>query len=492
MSGFYGYNPGEYVTNWSWLGDVGNVFAKTVSSMPELAKMNREIKENKMMKHKEMEALYTWLDKIPNEKLVPIASAMKLNFNDPEEARNQIKAMIPDANKTSEKTTNEQFTLDAAKFVSSFVGAAKSEVGGIKDIGELLAVLPSGNIQESFRTQTHAGQTLTKDDEYAKSFERGGKELKRDLGMRNESTMDLTKQQDQLRVDKFSQFAPKVNEILKDKDLSSEDVFRKVFQETNDMEVAQKAADQRATAEAADLRRELQETRDRARMDVENAKNLTKIYDVDKLSQTIATDMEKLLKYQALLKNSENMDPTEKADFTATVNMLKKGIRVKEQALVKLKEVGDTGKSITKDDANKAILDSEADIVKRSKQDMINLFNENTKRDKGGFAGGGLWGLGRKDDYELFKQRYRDQFGEEPPKLSADGKTLESSGGATTTTTTTQNQKTSNIGKELQITKIKNLIKALEERKKTNPEEASAIDAALEKNKQTLSALESE
>ena len=198
MSGFYGYNPGDFRTDFSWLGDIGAAVSKAANAFPELWDLNQQIKENRFFKQKAYTEILEWIDWLDDTKVTNIASSMGLQYdpNDPQQARNLLKQQILDPSKLSDKLSNEDYVKRLAiDSIAPIMEAAKSKANGVLTEGDLFAGFKSGVTREAFKNYTTTGKTMMEDEQYNKSFQRSGKELQRELDMRNRSRLDLDEQQ---------------------------------------------------------------------------------------------------------------------------------------------------------------------------------------------------------------------------------------------------------------------------------------------------------
>lgn len=201
MSGFYGYNPGDFRTDFSWLGDIGAAVSKAANAFPELWDLNQQIKENRFFKQKAYTEILEWIDWLDDTKVTNIASSMGLQYdpNDPQQARNLLKQRILDPSKSSDKLSNEEYVkLLATDSVAPIVEAAKAKAHGVLTEGDLFAGFKSGVTREAFKNNTTTGKAMMEDEQYQKTFNRRfgrGGEMETELGMRNQSQLDLNEQQ---------------------------------------------------------------------------------------------------------------------------------------------------------------------------------------------------------------------------------------------------------------------------------------------------------
>jgi len=201
MSGFYGYNPGDFRTDFSWLGDIGAAVSKAANAFPELWDLNQQIKENRFFKQKAYTEILEWIDWLDDTKVTNIASSMGLQYdpNDPQQARNLLKQQILDPSKSSDKLSNEDYVKRLAiDSIAPIVEAAKAKANGVLTEGDLFAGFKSGVTREAFKNYTTTGKAMMEDEQYQKTFNRRfgrGGELETELGMQNQSQLDLDEQQ---------------------------------------------------------------------------------------------------------------------------------------------------------------------------------------------------------------------------------------------------------------------------------------------------------
>jgi len=163
MSGFYGYNPGDFRTDFSWLGDIGAAVGKAANAFPELWDLNQQIKENRFFKQKAYTEMLEWIDWLDDTKVTNIASSMGLQYdpNDPQQARNLLKQRIIDPSKLSDKLSNEDYVKRLAiDSVAPIVEAAKAKANGVLTEGDLFAGFKSGVTREAFKNSTTTGKAM--------------------------------------------------------------------------------------------------------------------------------------------------------------------------------------------------------------------------------------------------------------------------------------------------------------------------------------------
>lgn len=410
MGGFYGYNPGDFRTDFSWLGDIGAAVSKAANAFPELWDLNQQIKENRFFKQKAYTEILEWIDWLDDTKVTNIASSMGLQYdpNDPQQARNLLKQQILDPSKLSDKLSNEDYVKRLAiDSIAPIVEAAKTKANGVLTEGDLLAGFKSGVTREAFKNYTTTGKAMMEDEQYQKTFNRRfgrGGELETELGMRNQSQLDLDQQkydiEQQRKQESGQRIAPIVDKIIRS-GMSSDLVYAEVFKQTNDPEAAKEAAERVRVREEQDLRAELRRMQDEARKTIENQKDLAKVYDLSKVED----DLAKVNKDIAMLSNNvkDIKDLSAKADFEATIDMMKQQQRV----LLNIKKyLIKNGGSVTQDQYNKANLyatmKAEEDA---SKQKMIDRYNSGKYRS--------FW-LSREAEKEKFINEFKTRFGEEP------------------------------------------------------------------------------
>jgi len=202
MSGFYGYNPRDFRTDFSWLGDIGAAVSKAANAFPELWDLNQEIKENRFFKQKAYTEILEWIDWLDDTKVTNIASSMGLQYdpNDPQQARNLLKQQIVDPSKLSDKLSNEEYVkLLATDSLAPIIEAAKAKANGVLTEGDLFAGFKSGVTREAFKNYTTTGKAMMEDEQYQKTFNRRfgqDGELATELGIRNQSQLNAMKMED--------------------------------------------------------------------------------------------------------------------------------------------------------------------------------------------------------------------------------------------------------------------------------------------------------
>ena len=203
MSGFYGYNPGDFRTDFSWLGEVGAAVGKTANAFPELWDLNQQIKENRFFKQKAYTEMQEWVDWLDDTKVTNIASSMGLQYdpNDPQQARNLLKQQILDPSKLSDELSNEDYVKRLAiDSVAPIVEAAKTKANGVLTEGDLFAGFKSGVTREAFKNNTTTGKAMMADDQRRKDFEFEFGEngtLAAKHKIQNQSQLDARKMEDE-------------------------------------------------------------------------------------------------------------------------------------------------------------------------------------------------------------------------------------------------------------------------------------------------------
>jgi hypothetical protein len=98
MADFYGYNPREYIQDFSWIGDIGQALGGAAQKMPELLKFNKLLYEDRTAKEKINQSMKQMIDNLNDSDLVQIASFMDLppladgQVRDVAAIKNQMKA----------------------------------------------------------------------------------------------------------------------------------------------------------------------------------------------------------------------------------------------------------------------------------------------------------------------------------------------------------------------------------------------------------------
>lgn len=60
-NGYYGYSPADYMKDYSWIGDIGEVVAKVAYKLPELVKYNQSVKQNRQHNAETHMAMQEWV-----------------------------------------------------------------------------------------------------------------------------------------------------------------------------------------------------------------------------------------------------------------------------------------------------------------------------------------------------------------------------------------------------------------------------------------------
>jgi hypothetical protein len=483
MNDYYGYNPSQYVNDFSWIGQIGQYVGKFASEMPELLEMNKQIKENNKMKEVLFSRSNQFVDKLTMAQLTKVASSMGLEYNTPEDAKIKLKEMIP---KFGDKSTNEEY---AGQIVNSFFGpvmqhAQSDKAGSPISIGDILNMVNEGNLQKSMLS-TSMGQEYKEEQTYQKEFARkfgdsGEVRTEQDIRNKGQLTQEqaLAEQELQRKQEYHAQIAPIVDEAIKS-GKSSDQVYADVYKETNDPDMAKEAAAQVRNIEQDELKTELRKMQDDARKAIENQEKLSKVYDLDKIDKAIGTVEFSLAKYESIMANSKNMSSGEKANYKGTINLLKKQLAVYEKTKIKLIEAGG---SVSPDEANKARLSAYGEVDRQyTEQDMIDKWTRNIKIKDGGYSGGTR---GRDDDRERFKQEYIKRFGVAPKFDNKGNPISQQNQYGNFNPTVTQVQEVPNVSGGLAVQKAKNTINALESaiQKESDPkkiEQARSIIAQL-------------
>ena len=164
----YGYNPKDYLQDFSWIGDIGQAISQTSLRMPELIELNKTIKENNKFKEMSWSASNQFIDQMDGEDLSKIASTMgymeAVNSDDETytNTRAKLKEMLP---KFEDSSTNEDYAgkLTNAFFVP-FLQAAQSKLGNVS-FGKLFGNLQSGAIQNAIRGTDVGKEVIDKEKE---------------------------------------------------------------------------------------------------------------------------------------------------------------------------------------------------------------------------------------------------------------------------------------------------------------------------------------
>lgn len=442
MSGFYGYNPGDFRTDFSWLGDIGAAVSKAANAFPELWDLNQEIKENRFFKQKAYTEILEWIDWLDDTKVTNIASSMGLQYdpNDPQQARNLLKQQIVDPSKLSDKLSNEEYVkLLATDSVAPIIEAAKAKAHGVLTEGDLFAGFKSGVTREAFKNNTTTGKAMMEDEQYQKTFNRRfgrGGEMETELGMRNRSQLDLNQKQYDVEQQRSSDIYAQVDDIMS-MVKKSDEVWSAPGLDQYDPKAREKAYETLAAKEANELRIQLKDMDQQIRQ-LQSTNKPVSVDVFDDLITSIDTKIyQKSAQLDAHLKNKD----AKKASPNIYNQQTEKIKRELEELKIRQKKANDArntfldkGQFTTQsyNEASKqAEINYETQIKPQEEKEMIDLYNNNVNMKFGGFSGGGF---GRGDDLERFISAYKARFGVAP--VIKDGKPIPQFGGSTGTQTT--------------------------------------------------------
>lgn len=215
---FYGYNPKDYIQDFSWIGDIGQALGATASKMPELIKFNRLLHENKKAKGMTYEALNKFIDSFDESELLQIAPLMGLSnpdgqpINNSEEIRtklkNQLDSMSPPAPETGLKGEEEDPKMYASKVINGFMVPLVQALGKSPiDQHKLLARFSS-------RTNNTDLISAAQESEMAKTG-RSLETFQAQQGIQNQSALDLHKQKTAFDTGESDKIQANFNEQMK-------------------------------------------------------------------------------------------------------------------------------------------------------------------------------------------------------------------------------------------------------------------------------------
>lgn len=442
MSGFYGYNPGDFRTDFSWLGDIGAAVSKAANAFPELWDLNQQIKENRFFKQKAYTEILEWIDWLDDTKVTNIASSMGLQYdpNDPQQARNLLKQQILDPSKSSDKLSNEDYVKRLAiDSIAPIVEAAKTKANGVLTEGDLFAGFKSGVTREAFKNYTTTGKAMMEDEQYQKTFNRRfgrGGELETELGMRNQSQLDLNQKQYDIEQQRSSDIYAQVDDIMSMVKRSDE-VWSAPGLDQYDPKAREQAYKTLAAKEANELRLELKDMDQRIRQ-LQSTNKPVSVDVFDDLITSIDTKIyQKGAQLDAHLKNKDakKASPNIYNQQTEKIKRELEELKIRQKKAYDARDTFlDKGQFTTQsyNEASKqAEINYETQIKPQEEKEMIDLFNNNVNMKFGGFSGGGF---GRGDDLERFISAYKARFGVAP--VIKDGKPIPQFGGSTGTQTT--------------------------------------------------------
>jgi len=117
------YNPSAYLKDFSWIGRAGDRFAKVAEKFPALMQLNKDIREDRMMKEKSQTTFINYIKDFSDADILDLANSMGLNAKTAEEAKKKMINTIPSF---TDKTDNKQYALDLAnKFINPMLDAGK-------------------------------------------------------------------------------------------------------------------------------------------------------------------------------------------------------------------------------------------------------------------------------------------------------------------------------------------------------------------------------
>lgn len=443
MSGFYGYNPGDFRTDFSWLGDVGAAVGKTANAFPELWDLNQQIKENRFFKQKAYTEMQEWVDWLDDTKVTNIASSMGLQYdpNDPQQARNLLKQQILDPSKLGDKLSNEDYVKRLAiDSVAPIVEAAKAKANGVLTEGDLFAGFKSGVTREAFKNNTTTGKAMMADDQRRKDFEFEFGEngpLANRLKMQNQSQLDLNQKQYEVEQERSSDIYAQVDDIMS-MVKKSDEVWSAPGLDQYDPKAREQAYKTLAAKEANELRLELKDMDQQIRQ-LQSTNKPVSVDVVDDLLNTIDSKvMQKGAQLDAHLKNKDakKASPYIYDQQTAKIKRELEELKIRQTKALDKKMFFLENGIFTTEGLNQASKQAEINYTTKTKpqeeKEMIDLYNNNVDMKAGGFSGGRL---GRGDDLERFISAYKDRFDGVAPVIK-DGKPIPQFGGSTGTQTT--------------------------------------------------------
>lgn len=195
----YGYDPSKYLSDFSWLRDIGNSVSKFAYQVPELIDLNKQIKENNKAKDLIFSSVNRYIDKLDPKVISNIVSSMNLTNGevyDDRKARELLKTKIP---KFSEKTKNEDYTQQVVDYFTPIVRGAMSDAGGGKlEYADLMKGVDNESIAEGVNKSTFGKQQLeqqTYDKELARKEQEYNKETQMMYGQGGRNEQAVTQQQ---------------------------------------------------------------------------------------------------------------------------------------------------------------------------------------------------------------------------------------------------------------------------------------------------------
>lgn len=442
MSGFYGYNPGDFRTDFSWLGDIGAAVGKAANAFPELWDLNQQIKENRFFKQKAYTEILEWIDWLDDTKVTNIASSMGLQYdpNDPQQARNLLKQQILDPSKLSDKLSNEDYVKRVAiDSIAPIMEAAKAKANGVLTEGDLFAGFKSGVTREAFKNYTTTGKAMMEDEQYKKTFDRRfgrGGELETELGMRNQSQLNLNQKLYDVEQQRSSDIYAQVDDIMSMVKRSDE-VWSAPGLDQYDPKAREKAYETLAAKEANELRLELKDMDQRIRQ-LQSTNKPVSVDVFDDLITSIETKIyQKGAQLDAHLKNKDakKASPNVYNQQTEKIKRELEELKIRQKKAYDAREAFLNNGQFTIQSYNEASkqaeINYETQIKPQEEKEMIDLYNNNVNMKFGGFSGGRP---GRGDDLERFISAYKARFGVAP--VFKDGKPIPQFGGSTGTQTT--------------------------------------------------------
>jgi len=440
MSGFYGYNPGDFRTDFSWLGDIGAAVGKAANAFPELWDLNQQIKENRFFKQKAYTEMLEWIDWLDDTKVTNIASSMGLQYdpNDPQQARNLLKQRIIDPSKLSDKLSNEDYVKRLAiDSVAPIVEAAKAKANGVLTEGDLFAGFKSGVTREAFKNSTTTGKAMMADEQRRKDFEfefgENGPFAKR-LEMQNQSQLSHNQKLYDIEKQRSSDVYAQVDDIMS-MVKKSDEVWSASGLDQYDPEAREKAYKTLAAKEANELKNMYQQ--------IQQLQSTNKPVSVDVFDDLIISIDSKIYQKGAQLdahlknKDAKKASPNIYNQQTEKIKRELEELKIRQEKACDAREIFLNKGQFTTQSYNEASKQAEVNYQTTAKpqeeKEMIDLFNNNVNMKAGGFSGGRIFS-GRGDDLERFISAYKARFGVAP--VIKDGKPIPQFGGSTGTQTT--------------------------------------------------------
>lgn len=147
--GYYGYNPADYLKDYSWIGDIGQTVAQFAHKMPEIVKFNQSVKQNRQHNTETHMAMQEWVKWMSTEDPEVWNAVAKGYGVEPGQLKGILTGQLraPQENEQNEKYTRAVFNDFAIPLMRAGNQGGLTSDAFVRGLSRMPRVIESGERQ---------------------------------------------------------------------------------------------------------------------------------------------------------------------------------------------------------------------------------------------------------------------------------------------------------------------------------------------------------